>query len=552
MKEDVQDRQWRTLRTIAETLNRSTDVRPMLQSVLEELLQVTGLTTGWIFLVEKEPNFTPVALYNLPPALSWGEGKPMCRGRCWCLDRVWDGRLKKAVNIIECKRLEDAVKQQWGDTRGITHHATVPLSVGSELIGLLNVASPGKERFSDEELALLQSVAYQIGTAVKKTWLYEAQQKRAEQYARLDEASRLIWGSRDQDDLPEKAVCHLARIFDWPLIACWIRRGHKLTLRSLSLKGECIAPAVSFPLETLGAVGKAFSLQKAVRSEEGLEEIRSLWSDCTVIAAAPISIRGEKTGVISVGSHHRRDLEEIDLEVLKALGEHISLAMESARLEEERQRLLISEERNRLARDLHDSVSQKLFSLSLNARASQDVLTEPNALLLESLRDIQTLSGEALKEMRSLIWQLRPAGLEEGVISALKKYGERLGLTVRERIEGVIRLSRRREETLWRIGQEALNNVSKHAGTDRVSLTFSSGKEEVTLSVQDDGKGFVYDPEKDQESCLGLTGMEERVRLLGGTLEIESAPGAGTTLTVVLPVRGQKGGDGNDPVAIGG
>ncbi|SDX52415.1 hypothetical protein SAMN05444487_1222 [Marininema mesophilum] len=536
MVQDVRNQyqQWDTLRRIAETLNQSEDVRPLLQMVLKELLQVTGLSTGWIFLVEDEPEFTTVAMHHLPPALTQDHARPMCQGRCWCLDRVWDGRLHKAVNIMGCQRLDDAVKYQWGDTWGITHHATVPLTAGGEMIGLLNVASPGKENFSNEELALLQGVAYQIGTAVKKTWLVEAQQKRAERFSRLDEVSRRIWSFRSEDDLLEQAVHHLAEEFDWPFIALWLRQGNRLRIDTQSLLKEVSQPGILFSLESLGVIGEVFHQQEAELSTEGLGEISSLWPDCSVMAAAPLSMRGETFGVISIGSDHPRNLDASDLDVLKALGEHLSLAMESGRLEEERERLLISEERNRLARDLHDSVNQKLFSLSLNARAAKGVSLEENKVLQEALEDIETLSREALKEMRSLIWQLRPAGLENGVVSALHCYATRLRISMEVNVDGVVSLSRSVEETLWRIGQEALNNVSRHAETDRVLLHLSVREEDVCLQIRDYGRGF-FGPIEKLEGGLGITGMRERAQLLNGTFRVESEQGVGTMVEVILP-----------------
>ncbi|WP_176391978.1 GAF domain-containing sensor histidine kinase [Marininema halotolerans] len=529
-----QYQQWDTLRRIAETLNQSEDVRPLLQMVLKELLQVTGLSTGWIFLVEDEPEYTTVAMHHLPPALTTDQARPMCQGRCWCLDRVWDGRLHKAVNIMGCQRLDDAVKYQWGDTWGITHHATVPLMAGGEVIGLLNVASPGKENFTNEELALLQGVAYQIGTAVKKTWLVEAQQRRAERFSQLDEVSRAIWSFRSEDDLLEQVVHLVATSFNWPLIALWTGQGKQLKLHTFSLDRKVTQPENQSPTESLGAVGKSFLQQEAILSTDELQGISSLWPDCSVVAAAPLSMRGESFGVIVIGSDHPRNLDISDLDVLKALGEHLSLAIESGRLEEERERLLISEERNRLARDLHDSVNQKLFSLSLNARTAKGVAPKENEMLHEALEDMEMLSREALKEMRSLIWQLRPAGLENGVVSALHRYGTRLGLTLEIVVEGVVSLSRNVEETLWRIGQEALNNVSRHADTDQVYLYLSVRDEKICLQIKDNGRGCV-NPIGEPKRGLGIIGMKERAQLINGSFRFDSETGLGTIVEVSLP-----------------
>ena len=135
------------LKEIAETLNTSNDTYHVLQAVLEKLLSVTGLTTGWIFLADENGRYTKLIDYQLPEALTYENKRPMCEGECWCLRGFVEGKLERAVNIIECKRINNAIEYNWGDTEGILHHATVPLKAGGEKFGLLNVASPGKTHF---------------------------------------------------------------------------------------------------------------------------------------------------------------------------------------------------------------------------------------------------------------------------------------------------------------------------------------------------------------------------------------------------------------------
>ncbi|GGE07029.1 histidine kinase [Marinithermofilum abyssi] len=542
MTGERRERELVALKTIAETLNRSTDLQTMLQTVLEKLLSVTGLTTGWIFLVDEEPEYAHVADCQLPPALLRNAKQPMCEGSCWCLERFWDGRLQHAVNIINCKRLEDAVALKWGDTRNITHHATVPLAAGGELFGLLNVASPGKEHFSEDELTLLQSVAYQIGTAVKRIWLFEAQQKRADNYARLHEVSRSIWKVRDVRNLPKHVVQELGRLFDWSYIAYMVSSGGSLRLKAWWRDGEEHVANQRLTEDIERVCREVLRDGGTLRWDNAPIQLDD-WPAAGAAVAVPLFLRGKGIGVLWVGSEckpRRRAFDDSDLEVLKAVAEHIGLAMESARLEQQKQELAVSEERNRLARDLHDSVNQKLFSLSLTAKGAIGVMREENPLLQESLEDIHRLSQEALREMRSLIWQLRPQGLEEGLATALKKYGSQLGLTVYTHVEGVHELPRRIEEALWRIGQEALNNVSKHAETEEVDVNLQIEPDEVTLEVRDQGKGF--SPELDSSTAgrrwsLGINGMKERAELLGGSVWIESRSGAGTTVRAHVPVK---------------
>lgn len=181
------------LKAIAELLNEATNLQDMLEKVLHTLLQVMNLQTGWIFFIDESGKHRMLVDQNLPPALTWQEKKPMCEGDCWCVERFVNGRLEKATNIIECKRIEDAIECNWGDTENVTHHATIPLRSGSEKFGLLNVASPQKTHFSEEELALLESIAFQIGTTIQRIQLVEKERK----YVVVAERNRL---ARDLHD----------------------------------------------------------------------------------------------------------------------------------------------------------------------------------------------------------------------------------------------------------------------------------------------------------------------------------------------------------------
>jgi two-component system NarL family sensor kinase len=532
MSNEIRENELVTLKVIAETLNRSNDLKHMLQSVLEKLLKVTGLATGWIFLADEQPIYVFIADHNLPPALTWQDKKPMCEGSCWCLDKFWGGRLQQAVNIINCKRIEDAIEHSWGDTKGITHHATVPLTAGGEMFGVLNVASPGKEHFTDEELTLLQSVAYQIGTALKRTKLYQAQRKRADHFSKLDEASRYIRKIDDLDSLPDEIVEKIGSIFKWTSVSFYINKGDQLKLRSVYGNGKSNPLPKFVPLET------ARKIWKSIVENEKLSPEMCIYGPYKrrPMLVMPLMIRDELFGALVLNAERTERFDEADVNVLKALADNISLSIESIRLYEKRRELTVLEERNRLARDLHDSVNQKLFSLSLTARGIKEIMPKDNELLTHSVQDIQTLSQEALAEMRSMIWQLRPPGLEKGVITALKNYGKGLGLTINDRVKGVKELPQAIEEVIWRIGQEALNNVKKHSKTEEVEIMIEIQSQQVSFIVSDNGCGFELGPGNTGKWSIGLSSMKERAELIGGHFKLDTHPGKGTDVTVTLPL----------------
>ncbi|PUB16005.1 GAF domain-containing sensor histidine kinase [Paenisporosarcina sp. OV554] len=359
------------LKEIAELLNEETEMIPMLQGALRKFLAGTQFETGWIFFIDTKGKHQLLAHENLPDALEYGGCRHLQKGGCWCVSKYRNGELKKASNMIECQRIESAIDAKVGDHAGVTHHATVPLQSGQEKFGLLNVASPNTVAFTDHELSLLESVAFQLGSAIKRILLTKQEQEMA-----------------------------------------------------------------------------------------------------------------------------------------------------------------LVQERNRLARDLHDSVNQLLFSVTLTARGGSEMAEQTE--VKETFREIQHLTQEALTEMRALIWQLRPKGLETGLVEGIKGYAEMLGLTLKVNVSGVINLPSRTEETLFRIAQEGLNNVRKHAGVQEAELFITVTLTDVLLVLKDEGCGFQMDANV-QIPSIGLQSMKDRAKAAGGSADWVSNIEKGTELLIRLP-----------------
>ncbi|WP_227395852.1 GAF domain-containing sensor histidine kinase [Jeotgalibacillus aurantiacus] len=359
------------LKEIAELLNEETELESMLEGALKKFLDGTDFHAGWVFFIEEDGRHSLIAHHHLPDALLEKDCYFMKAGGCWCVNRFKRGSLKKASNIIECKRIVEAVDRKRESTDGITHHATVPLQSGNERFGLLNVATPGRREFGHEELALLESVAFQIGSAIKRIQLTKKEQEVA-----------------------------------------------------------------------------------------------------------------------------------------------------------------LMQERNRLARDLHDSVNQLLFSMTLTARGGAEMTDQQE--VKETFHGLQSLAQEALTEMRALIWQLRPKGVEGGISEAVKGFGEILGLTVEIKVSGVLNLPARIEEAIFRITQEAMTNCKRHAATDEIFIWIEAFEDRISLIIRDFGQGF-YTDHLERLPSIGISSMKERTRILNGTFHIQSAPGEGTQIQIILP-----------------
>lgn len=226
----------------------------------------------------------------------------------------------------------------------------------------------------------------------------------------------------------------------------------------------------------------------------------------------------------------------------RAVGDLRQLAEQNRLLAEEAGRGAALEERARLARDLHDTVNQQLFVLAMRAAAARKKLEKLGmvAELVPELALLEELSRQAHGEARKLILQLRPTTLEQqGLGPALAEYvkaaAAKEGWEIVDEIDSHVRLGGGLGENLFRVAQEALNNVSKHARATKVRVTLEQAEGSVLLQIRDDGQGFESKVGL-RPTAVGLTGMQERVEALHGTLRVKSARGQGTEISVQVPL----------------
>jgi len=268
------------------------------------------------------------------------------------------------------------------------------------------------------------------------------------------------------------------------------------------------------------------------------------------VLGIPMQVNGRLLGVALLSTfeeHHAFTTEEIEL--VSGIAHSLALALENARIAAENARLYqqaeqvaVMEERQRIARELHDSVSQTLYTITNYAEAASGSLNVGEAhVTSEYLREIQEAAQDALREMRLLIFELRPSVLEqEGLVAALRARLEavkaRAGFQTELQVTGEKRLAGAIEEELLRIAQEALNNAVKHARAKHVQVILQFDEDTVCLQVRDDGVGF--DPNTARKrGGLGLIGIQERLERMGGSLQVASAPGQGTQVRVTVDTR---------------
>ena len=263
-------------------------------------------------------------------------------------------------------------------------------------------------------------------------------------------------------------------------------------------------------------------------------------SDLTALLAVPLHVNGGVIGVLDV-VNKAGGFTEDDVPVMSVFANQAAMAIEHARLQEQAEQLAVLAERQRLARELHDSVTQSLYSVTLYANAAALALAAGKQEVTAGyLRDLQETAQEGMRDMRLLIFQLHPPVLEtEGLVAALQlrlaAVEGRAGLQTEFRVEGERRLPLAIEGDLYWIAQEALNNVRKHAAAQHVAVHLHYTAATISLAVVDDGVGF--DPQAvPAEGRGGLRTIAERAARVGGKLTYESAPGKGTRVKVEVTI----------------
>jgi len=283
-----------------------------------------------------------------------------------------------------------------------------------------------------------------------------------------------------------------------------------------------------------------------VRKDPRFEGWPSAHPEMSDFLGLPIRDGDEVIGALFLANKNCRKTEagcgftEEDEELLAILAQHAAIALTNARLYERSRELTIAEERSRLAHELHDAVSQKLFSLRLTAQAAAALVDRDPARAKGELHQVAALAAEAADELRAAVVELRPAALDEdGLVATLRTHVHVLDRAHSARVtfagRGVRALPAAQEEAVLRVAQEALHNALRHAGAEHVDVTLDRRGSGAVLRVTDDGGGF--DPQAIRRAGrhLGLVSMRDRASGVGGSLSVESAPGKGTTIEMEVP-----------------
>ncbi len=498
----------RLLKDIAESLNEANDVSSAMSAILPRLSQVLGLKTAWAFRYDPQrATFVEVGASGLPPALSANNAEALRSSWCECQDRMVKGHLDTAVNIVRCSRLRDAI----GDKQGLKYHASIPLKMNGRPLGILNVAASGAQVFTRPALDLLRAIGFHVAVTIDRAALMADMKRRNQQLESLGLVARELTGISDRTQLLQQAI----NVF-----------------------------AAHMGFEGVGLFEGSTLLCEVVNSEPGEVEYSYRKQEDALLPPAERKILADACSALSVPIPHypyeirveARNMAAfgpIDEEILNAFAWYLTTWLEQTLLHRQALDAARWAERRQLAADLHDSVSQHLFSAQLIARTlRQRSASHPTETLAERLESVLQTSRQ---EMRRLIQALRPDSapltleLRHRLIRLHSVLGSRLSWNLAEvdwQLPGPV------TDAVLRIIDEALQNAMKHAPQAAIRVILRAGESIIVVRVIDQGPGF--NP-SNVKSGYGLNTMRDRAQAAGLRFRLTSQARKGTKVTIVIP-----------------
>lgn len=425
----------------------------------------------------------------------------------------------------------------------------VPIEVGGRRLGVMQLGTqrPKQRHFTADEEELALAMANQAALAIESARLFKAEQRRAEQFRVINEVGRHVTSILVSDELLIQIARLIQEAFRYYQVSIGLIEDDELVSKAGSGPLWGVYQFLRFKVGQEGIGGWVAQNGEPLLVPDVSQEPRYYLvpqaGEIRSELCVPLKTKEAIIGVLDVQSDQLAAFDESDLTVLQSLANQAAIAIENARLYEQAQQAAVLEERQRLARDLHDSVTQALYGVTLYAKAAAGQLALGKMdTVTDHLRELQDTAQEALAEMRLLIHELRPPILEEeGLVVALQARLQavegRAGLKTTFKAEGMDRLPPEFEEGLYRIAQEALNNALKHAHAGQIAVYLHQVPDEqiVALEIVDDGIGF--DPAiASKQGGLGLPAMAERAAELGGQVTIKSEPGKGTSVRVEIGI----------------
>ncbi len=413
----------------------------------------------------------------------------------------------------------------------------VPLLVKERVIGMLTLDHSEPDHYTPQQAELVRTFANQVAVAIENARLHQAEQTRQRELQTLLDVTAAATASLDLDEMLQATLDRLAALVQASRAGVMLLNSESGELEPRMLRPpQVVAPEnmAEVTAACRAALDSGQPLYIPPDAERGFTEPGAL---------LPLRARGQGLGVLAIIGAPGKTFSRQHLALFESIADQLGIAVENARLYEQAEQAAAAAERSRLARDLHDAVSQTLFSASLIAEVLPRLWERNPAEGRRRLEELRELTRGALAEMRALLLELRPLTLTEfSLEELLRQLAEaaigRSRLQVEVAAVGERPLPPKVQVAFYRIAQESLHNISKHAGASRATLRLDFQPDAVRMTVEDDGRGF--DVQDTPPDSFGLSIMRERAAKIGADFHIESEIGQGTRVVIDWPVFGER------------
>jgi two-component system sensor histidine kinase DevS len=545
---------YRLLTQVSAALSTSLDLDRTLKEILERMNALVAFDAATVFLLDDSRTELHVkAALGVPVALKEVKSFKVGEG-------VVGWVVRHGATALIHDSSKDARYKATGPERRPKTVLAAPLRAQDNLLGAMVLVRSAKEPFGPEHQRLVEAIASQAAVAIDHARLYETERvsrRRAEALLATAQAGseavvtpELLQRAVKQVAFAMRATAAAVILPDeeGEIIEAAFDASDPPAFGLESLRSQ---PLTALPLlAALGDARRPVIVQRAIRPAL-LDDAFWSRSEAQVVAAVPVRWQDRMTAALIVGFADAERLTPSELELLDEIGRQLALGMERLRLQgrvqDQQNEMVVVAERNRIARDMHDGLVQYVYALGLQLEHARDLAaSQPEAVTPVLTAAIQQ-TNHVLSEMRTFIYQLRPIIMQEKqigewVVDLCRQFQEATGIPVRADVGAPAgqELSPEVSIALFRIIQEALANIYKHAQASQATLSLDFTSNEARLVIEDDGRGFDVDARTvpDIEHGQGLKNIDERMRELGASLQLESAPGAGTRLMAVFPITG--------------
>jgi signal transduction histidine kinase len=570
-------RQADILQRVIASISSGLALEPLLSNILESavaLIQATHGTIGLVVQRGDSPVVRTVAMHNMPEEEMGAEMMPGVGLAGYVL------KTEKTIRLDHYGDLEQPTLPE------LANHSVVgvPIRWGDKMIGFFGLGNESPNRFSDRDAETLELFAQYAAIAINNANLFEASQHALDEMRLLYETSQRIGLSASVGEVIDAYLDHVAAGGQYVCSVVLYEFDPHGQRTAVIVKGrwspadgsqrlEERLPYSRDDLDPLLDAGRTITITD-VRSDPRVSpELRAMQEETGRFALAmiPLMVRNQRIGLVVLSHPGVHQWVEDGLRPYRATAAQLAIAidhrMQQTLLNERGQQLAVLEERHRLARELHDSVTQLIFSATLIAQSISPAWQRNPDEGQRRVDRLLELSQTALREMRSLLFELRPSesvrgndlpvtltGVERirhyGLLGALRLLAEDFsheGIRVRVEVDeaglkyfAAETIQRSSEdaalaESLYRIAQESLNNAAKHARAHQVAIQIKCNESSsLCFSIRDDGIGFAPDS---QGSGFGMKTMRERADALAGTLRVDSTPGLGTVVELIAPLK---------------